>query len=112
MASSSSRKGSMNLIAGETYQIEVHYHFEGKFPAVYIGCQAPDESDLLAQAIETAANADQVILMVGTNSDWETEGNDRSDLDLPGDQNNLINTVLDINPNTIILQAYFHRFLT
>ena len=24
--SSSSRKGSMNLIAGETYQIEVHYH--------------------------------------------------------------------------------------
>ena len=101
--SSSSRKGSMNLIAGETYQIEVHYHFEGKFPAVYIGCQAPDESDLLAQAIETAANADQVILMVGTNSDWETEGNDRTDFDLPVDQNKLVNAVIEANANTSVI---------
>ena len=44
-----------------------------------------------------------MVLLVGTNSDWETEGNDRSDLNLPGDQNKLIETVLEINPNTIIV---------
>jgi beta-glucosidase len=40
---------------------------------------------------------------VGTNSDWETEGNDRVDFNLPGEQNTLIEKVLDINPNAIIV---------
>ena len=101
--SSSSRKGSIDLTAGETYKIEIHYHFEGKFPAVYIGCQAPDKSNLFDQAIETAANADQVILMVGTNSDWETEGNDRAYFDLPADQNKLIHAVIEANSNTTVV---------
>ena len=41
--------------------------------------------------------------MVGTNSDWETEGNDRVDFNLPGKQNELIEKVLEINPNTIVV---------
>ena len=28
------------------------------------------------EAVDTAKDADAVILIVGTNSDWETEGND------------------------------------
>jgi beta-glucosidase len=97
------KRGKCDFKEGEEYKIEIQYKFEGNFPAIYIGCKTPDKVDLLEEAKLVAEESDQVILVVGTNSDWETEGNDRSDLDLPGDQNNLINTVLDINPNTIIL---------
>ena len=101
--SSASRKGTANFQKGETYKIEVQYYFEGSFPAVYIGCQAPDEVDIFQEAIETATNADEVLLIVGTNSDWETEGNDRADFNLPANQNKLIDAILEANPNTVLV---------
>ena len=81
----------------------MQYYFEGNFPAVYIGCQAPDEVDLFKEAIEIAGNADQVILIAGTNSDWETEGNDRAELSLPADQDSLIKAILEANKNTTVV---------
>ena len=99
----SPKKGGMDLEKGKEYQIEIQYKFEGNFPAIYIGCKVPDKIDLFKQAKNIAQKVDKVILLVGTNSDWETEGNDRSDLNLPGDQNKLIETILDINPNTVVV---------
>jgi beta-glucosidase len=101
--SSASKKGIVDMQKGESYHIEVQYYFEGNFPAVYIGCQAPDELDLFQQAIEVASNADQVILIAGTNSDWETEGNDRAELGLPADQDALIKAILEANKNTTVV---------
>lgn len=100
---SASKKGVINLQKGEAYQIEVQYKFEGSFPAVYIGCQAPDEVDIFQEALETASHADGVILIVGTNSDWETEGNDRADFNLPANQNKLIEAILEANQNTVVV---------
>ena len=100
---SASKKGVINLQKGEAYQIEVQYKFEGSFPAVYIGCQAPDEVDIFQEALETASHADDVILIVGTNSDWETEGNDRADFNLPANQNKLIEAILEANQNTVVV---------
>ena len=37
------------------------------------------------------------------NDDWETEGNDREMLELPGDQNELIRRIARANPNTIVI---------
>ena len=91
------------LEKGNSYQIEIHYKFEGNFPAIYIGCQPPDKVNLLEEALNIAREVDEVILLVGTNSDWETEGNDRTEFNLPGDQNRLIEQVLDINPNAVIV---------
>ncbi len=99
----SPKRAGMDLAKGKEYQIEIHYKFEGNFPAIYIGCKVPDKINLFEQAKDIAKEVDKVVLLVGTNSDWETEGNDRSDLNLPGDQNKLIETVLEINPNTIIV---------
>ena len=48
-------------------------------------------------------NADAAVLNVGTNSDWETEGNDRHHMKLPGNQDELIARVLDANPNTVVV---------
>ena len=100
---SASKKGVINLQKGEAYKIEVQYKFEGSFPAVYIGCQAPDEVDIFQEALETASHADDVILIVGTNSDWETEGNDRADFNLPANQNKLIEAILEANQNTVVV---------
>jgi beta-glucosidase len=100
---SSSKRGASYLKKGNSYLIEIHYKFEGNFPAIYIGCQPPDKINLLDEALNIAKEVDEVILLVGTNSDWETEGNDRSDFNLPGEQNTLIEKVLDINPNAIIV---------
>jgi beta-glucosidase len=100
---SASKKGVINLQKGEAYKIEVQYKFEGSFPAVYIGCQAPDDVDIFQEALETASHADDVILIVGTNSDWETEGNDRADFNLPANQNKLIEAILEVNQNTVVV---------
>ena len=99
----SSKRGSKVLKKDKTYKIEIQYKFEGNFPAIYIGCQPPDKIDLMDEALNIAKEVEQVVLMVGTNSDWETEGNDRVDFNLPGKQNELIEKVLEINPNTIIV---------
>jgi len=53
--------------------------------------------------MDAASEADAVILIVGTNSDWETEGNDRGDLNLPTNQNALIDAVLNTNKNTALI---------
>jgi beta-glucosidase len=100
---SSSKRGASHLEKDKSYQIEIQYKFEGNFPAIYIGCQPPDNIDLLDEALNIAKEVDEVILLVGTNSDWETEGNDRVDFNLPGEQNTLIEKVLEINPNAIIV---------
>ena len=63
----------------------------------------PEKTNLLNEAVEVAKNADAVILIVGTNSDWETEGNDRADLSLPANQDILIESILKANQNTVIV---------
>ena len=101
--STKSKKCEAEFVEGETYQLEVVYKFEGNFPAIYIGCQPPDKVNLFDEALALAAEADQVVLVVGTNSDWETEGNDRAEYNLPAQQDHLIEAVLDVNPNTVVV---------
>ncbi len=101
--SSKSKKCSTDFVEGETYHIEVTYKFEGNFPAIYIGCKPPERVNLFEEALILASEADQVILIVGTNSDWETEGNDRAEFSLPANQDVLIEAILEVNPNTTVV---------
>ena len=59
--------------------------------------------DLLDRAVAAAADADLAIVVVGTNDDWESEGHDRTSLDLPGDQDELVTRVLAANPRTVVV---------
>ena len=102
MGSAPKRK-KISFEEGQTYLLEVEYKWEGRFPAVQIGMQAPDQFDLMEEAKSIAKEADAVILIVGTNSDWETEGNDRSNLDLPSNQDELIEEVCKLNKNTVVV---------
>jgi beta-glucosidase len=100
---SAPRRGKINLEKGQSYSLEVEYKWEGRFPAVQIGMQAPDQFNLMEEATTMAQDADAVILIVGTNSDWETEGNDRENLSLPSNQNELVETVCKLNRNTVVV---------
>ena len=68
-----------------------------------IGVRRVETSDPVADACDLAATADVAVVVVGTNDDWESEGHDRSTLDLPGRQVELIRAVAAVNPRTIVL---------
>jgi len=61
------------------------------------------EPAMLEEAINAAKNADMAIIFAGSNRDYETEASDRASLKLPFGQEELINKVLEVNPNTIVV---------
>ena len=97
------KRNKIKLTKGKEYLVEVEYEFEGRFPAIQFGCRPPDPKNLLEEAVKIAKQSDAVVLVVGTNSDWETEGNDRKDLGLPSDQDVLIKKVLAANKNSVLV---------
>jgi hypothetical protein len=44
----------------------------------------------IGRAVAAAATAEVAVVVVGTNDDWETEGEDRVSMDLPGAQDELV----------------------
>ncbi|WP_125775296.1 beta-glucosidase family protein [Antribacter gilvus] len=63
----------------------------------------PSPEDELAEAVAAAAASDVAIVVVGTTEEVESEGYDRTDLDLPGNQDELVRRVLAANPRTIVV---------
>lgn len=57
---------------------------------------------LKAEAVAVAKEADEVIFVGGLNHDYDVEGRDRADMQLPYGQDDLIEALLDVNPNTVI----------
>jgi beta-glucosidase len=63
----------------------------------------PQATDMMAEALELAKSSEVVILIAGLTPEWESEGFDRVDMKLPGKQDELIEKVAAINPNTIVV---------
>lgn len=61
------------------------------------------EPEMLKEVIEAAKNSDVAIIFAGSNRDYETEASDRASLKLPFGQEELIEKVLAVNPNTIVV---------
>lgn len=102
---STEQRASSLLEAGTRYRYRIEFQAlpEVQLAGLRYGILPPQPADAIADAAARAASADAVILVVGSNADWETEGNDRTSLDLPGDQNALIEAVIDANPNTVVV---------
>jgi beta-glucosidase len=63
-----------------------------------------DSADaLIAEAVEAARGADVAVVVVGTNEKVESEGFDRTDLRLPGHQDELVAAVAAVNARTIVV---------
>lgn len=55
------------------------------------------------KAIEAAKDADAVIFVGGLNHEYDVEGLDRADMKLPYGQDQLIEALLDVRPDTVIV---------
>lgn len=70
----------------------------------YQGCSINDtKATNYTRAVEIAQKADIVIFAAGTNLDVSDESNDRQKLDLPGDQQKLLEQVYAANPNVVLV---------
>lgn len=63
-----------------------------------------DREEELKKAIEIAKKADVVILYIGTTLGTEAEGLDRISLGLPGNQEELVEAVMAVNPKTVVVE--------
>ena len=111
--------GSMYLRAGESYKVLVEF---GTAPTAKPsnratvsfgagglrigGCKRIDPEKAIVDAVKLASEVEQVIVFAGLNSDWEGEGADRPDMNLPPYSDDLISQVLKANPKAaIVLQS-------
>jgi len=90
---------TVDLTAGTPAQIEVDYYQSGGDATVNLGWSRPNQ-DLQGQAVALAAKSDVAIVYA---NDFESEGSDLADIELPGTQNSLISAVAAVNPNTVVV---------
>jgi beta-glucosidase len=104
-AASTEVTGTIDLAAGRTYDVVVEQHKNTSIgvAGLLIGAKPPLADDAFDRAVDAAANADVAIVVVGTNDEWETEGNDRKHMDLPLDQDELVAAVAAVNQRTIVV---------
>lgn len=99
--------GRVALEGGRSYEVVVEFAAGGTkalgFKAVRIGVAKPFGEEAIARAVELAKSSNAVVLCVGLNGEWDTEGQDRPDLELPGRQNELVERVAAANPRAIVL---------
>jgi beta-glucosidase len=103
--------GSKEVIGRIHLEADIEHHLEVSYPpsggeamcGVMVGARPADQPDLIGEAVALATSSDVAVVVVGTNEEWETEGEDRLSLVLPGDQDALVAAVLAANPNTIVV---------
>ncbi|WP_369270790.1 glycoside hydrolase family 3 C-terminal domain-containing protein [Streptomyces sp. R11] len=62
-----------------------------------------DPDELIAEAVEAARDAGTAVVVVATTDRVESEGFDRTDLALPGRQDDLVRAVAAANSNTVVV---------
>ncbi|MEN3272201.1 MAG: beta-glucosidase, partial [Actinomycetota bacterium] len=104
-AASTEVTGTIDLASGRSYDVVVEQHKNTNIgvAGLLIGAKPPLADDAFDRAIDAAANADVAIVIVGTNDEWETEGNDRKHMELPLDQDELVAAVAAVNPRTVVV---------
>ncbi|GAA5087556.1 glycoside hydrolase family 3 C-terminal domain-containing protein [Microbacterium yannicii] len=68
-----------------------------------IAPERTDPAELIARAVAEAAASDVAIVVVGTNAKVESEGYDRTSLDLPGHQDDLVRAVAATGTPTVVV---------
>lgn len=63
----------------------------------------PGEDMRLARAVELARNCDIALVFIGNPEGYESEGNDRPDMKLPGGQDALVAAIAQANPRTAVI---------
>lgn len=101
---------AIEVVAGVTRDIRVEFSRAGAgalagalSATIGIAPERTPDAELIARAVRSAAAADVAVVVVGTNSRVESEGYDRTDLDLPGAQDELVRAVAATGTPTIVV---------
>jgi beta-glucosidase len=89
------------LEAGREYDLRVEYQESKGWAVAKLGWLPA--GDLEAEALAAARDADAVVFCGGISAHYEGEGNDRRSMELPGEQNKLIHSLLEVNPNLVVV---------
>ncbi|WP_308377663.1 glycoside hydrolase family 3 C-terminal domain-containing protein [Streptomyces sp. ISL-98] len=104
-------RGRARLTEGEPVEVSLVHAVDkadaAPLPAVMFsflhGAPQRDADELIAEAVEAARDADTAVVVVATTESVESEGFDRTDLRLPGRQDDLVRAVAAANPNTVVI---------
>jgi beta-glucosidase len=90
----------VTLTAGPAVAFEVDYYQNGGGDTLGLGWRLPGQVSLIDEAVALARSSDVAVVFVGA---FESEGADLADIDLPGEQNQLIRAVAAANRRTIVV---------
>jgi beta-glucosidase len=99
-------RGTIALEEGRAHELTVDYPtpvLDELARGLTVGAAPVPVGGHIAQAVAAAADADVAVVIVGTDDDWETEGEDRTTMALPGDQDDLVAAVVAANPETVVV---------
>jgi beta-glucosidase len=102
---SSEKTIEVELAAGQSVDLQLDYGSEGTVggQSLRLGCLPPVSTQPIEDAATLAAGSDIAIVFAGLSGEWEREGTDRPNMELPGEQARLIQAVADANENTIVV---------
>jgi len=95
-----------DMVQGQEYGLRLEYsRTEGMMPlaGIRLGCLPPIAPDAVDRAAALASRSDVALVFVGLSDEWESEGYDRPDMELVGDQVALIEKVAEANRNTVVI---------
>lgn len=95
---------SVELKKGEPHKILVE-HYENRGNADLVLGWRLLEDEILQKAAETASKSDVAVVFVGLSDATEVEARDRTDLNLPKEQEELIEAVTKANPKTVLVMT-------
>ena len=97
-------------VAGDCPELTVRYQLPDsvrarRVAAITLGTEPADRPvpDAIAAAAASARAAEVAVVVVGTTPKLESEGFDRTDLALPGAQDDLVRAVAAANPRTVVV---------
>lgn len=94
----------IELKANEPHRLRIdHYENRGNADLVLGWRRLAD--NIVQTAVETAAKADVALIFAGLSDAVEVEARDRTSLDLPKEQTELIEAVARVNPKTIVIMT-------
>ncbi|MEF3274751.1 MAG: glycoside hydrolase family 3 C-terminal domain-containing protein [Chloroflexus sp.] len=99
------QRQTITLETGRRHQLVVEFRWPvtGNWRALQVGLWPESDRDPIAEAVALASRSEVAIVFAGLTKEWESEGFDRLDMELPGRQNELIQRVAAANRRTIVV---------
>jgi beta-glucosidase len=99
--------GEFAMESGKKYPVRIEYcrniYSQSPMRSIRLGCDIPLPADLLERAVAAAARSDVAVVFAGLTEEYESEGFDRKNMELPGAQRELIDKVAAANPRTVVV---------